>query len=79
MKDPVDVQCAPRLARDGRGRLFDERVREFVGGLEGAPALEAIAAVRAGAGSLHLMHERRADRQGLTDGRLQVLNSLRTA
>jgi DNA-binding MarR family transcriptional regulator len=76
MKDAMDVHRAPRLARDERGQLFDERVREFVGSLDGAAALEAIAAVRAAARALHLIHERWADRQGLSDGRLQLLISL---
>ena len=76
MKAGTDVHRAPRLALDGRGCLFDERIREFVGADEGARALEAIAAVRAAARHLHLMHERWADRQGLTDGRLQLLISI---
>ena len=72
MKPGIDVHRA-RLALDGRGCLFDERIREFVGTGEGAAALEAIAAVRAASRHLHLIHERWADRQGLTDGRLQLL------
>lgn len=76
MKASIDVHRAPRLARDDGGLLYDERVRDFVGTGDGAAALEAIAAVRAAARSLHLLHERWADRQGLTDGRLQLLISL---
>ena len=51
-------------------------MREFVGTGEGASALEAIAAVRGAARFLHLLHERWAERQGLTDGRLRLLLSL---
>jgi DNA-binding MarR family transcriptional regulator len=76
MKAGMDVHGTPRLALDGRGCLFDERIRTLVGTGEGALALEAIAAIRAAARHLHLMHERWADRQGLTDGRLQLLLAL---
>jgi|SRR5262252_3583245 len=76
MKASIDFHRAPRLARDEGGLLFDERVRDFVGAGQGAAALEALAAVRAVARALHLLHERWAERQGLTDGRLQLLISL---
>jgi len=76
MKDGIDVHRSPRLGRDGSGCLFDERIRAFLGSGDGVSALEAIAAVRAAARYLHLMQERWADRQGLTDGRLQLLISL---
>ena len=73
MKIETDLQRRPRLAQDRDGCLFDERTREFVGSGEGAPALEAIAAVRAAARCLHLMQERWAEGQGLSEGRLQLL------
>lgn len=76
MKAGTDPHRMPPLGLDGRGCFFDERVREFVGTGEGAPALEAVAAVRAAARYLHLMHERWAERQDLSDGRLQLLFSL---
>lgn len=73
MKIGTDFHRLPWLARDPDGCLFDERAREFVGSGEGAPALEAIAAVRAAARNLHLMQERWAEGQGLSEGRLQLL------
>jgi len=73
MKTETDFQRRPRLARDSNGCLFDERTRELVGTGEGARGLEAIAAVRAAARYLHLMQERWAEGQGLSEGRLQLL------
>jgi DNA-binding MarR family transcriptional regulator len=73
MKIETDTQRQPRLVQDPGGCLFDERTRELVGTGEGAPALEAIAAVRAAAQYLHRMQERWAEGQGLSEGRLQLL------
>ncbi|MEO8744890.1 MAG: MarR family transcriptional regulator [Candidatus Dormiibacterota bacterium] len=42
-----------------------------------APALEAIAAVRAAARYLHLMQDRWADAHGLSEGRMQLLFMLK--
>jgi DNA-binding MarR family transcriptional regulator len=47
-----------------------------VGTGEGAPVLEAIAAVRAAARCLHRIQERWAEGQGLSEGRLQLLSVL---
>lgn len=72
----TDFLRAPRLAQDSDGCLFDERARELVGTFEGAPGLEAIAAVRAAARHLQRMQERWAESQGLSEGRLQLLLKL---
>jgi DNA-binding MarR family transcriptional regulator len=76
MSPETDFLRAPRLAEDPDGCLFDERARELVGAFEGAPGLEAIAAVRAAARYLQRMQERWAESQGLSEGRLQLLLKL---
>ena len=73
MKAEADVHRLPKLAEDENGCLFDERAREFLGTGPGAPALEAIGAVRTAARYLHLIQERWADSQGMSEGRLQLL------
>ena len=73
MKVEADVHRLPKLAEDANGCLFDERTREFVGTSAGAAALEAMGAVRAAARYLHLLQERWAESQGLSEGRLQIL------
>ena len=73
MKVEDDVHRLPKLAEDENGRLFDERARELLGASAGAPALEAIGALRAAARYLHWMQERWAESQGLSEGRLQIL------
>jgi DNA-binding MarR family transcriptional regulator len=73
MKEGAEFHRLPRLARDPDGCLFDERTREFLGTGEGAPALEAIAAVRTAARYLQRMQERWAEAHGLSEGRLQLL------
>ena len=73
MKPPIESQRLPRLAQGPDGCLFDERTRAFLGGGEGALALEAVAAVRAAARYLQRMQERWAESQGLSEGRFQLL------
>jgi DNA-binding MarR family transcriptional regulator len=73
MREETDLSRLPRLVHDPNGCLFDERTRELLGTGESAPGLEAIAAVRAAARHLHRMQERWAERQGLSEGRLQLL------
>lgn len=70
------------LETDPTGRLFDRRLRQMLGkdpitaGSRIAP-LEALAALRAAAKGVRLETGRWADRQGLSEGRLQLLLSLR--
>jgi DNA-binding MarR family transcriptional regulator len=76
MRPETDFLRVPRLAQDPDGCLFDERARELVGAGEGAPGLEAIAAVRTAARHLQRIQERWAESHGLSEGRLQLLFKL---
>ena len=73
MKVAPDLDRLPRLAQDENGCLFDSGTRELIGASAASPALEAIGAVRAAARYLHLMQDRWAESQGLSDGRMQLL------
>ncbi|MGH7775993.1 MAG: hypothetical protein ACREPI_02295, partial [Candidatus Dormibacterales bacterium] len=77
------VTDAPRLelAADGDGRLYDRRTRAFTAQVLPASAatdaMEALAAVRAAARGMHLLMERWAEAERLSEGRLQLLIRLR--
>jgi DNA-binding MarR family transcriptional regulator len=79
MKQEMIETAAARLAKDDTGCYYDQLTRRFLGPtVRGdTSALEAIAAVRAAGRFLHLVQERYAERQGLSEGRLQLLFMLR--
>jgi DNA-binding MarR family transcriptional regulator len=76
MKLESELGRVTNLLKDAEGCYFDERIRAVMGG-DVAPAIEAIAAVRNAARQLHLIQERWAESQGLSEGRLQLLFYLR--
>jgi DNA-binding MarR family transcriptional regulator len=62
------------MARDEAGRLYSVRMRELFDPLHvDMSVVEAMAALRIAGRSLHLMHEKWAERHGLSEGRLGVL------
>ena len=81
VKHPVDVPMLGRsdmsvteTARDDAGRLYSVRMRELFGPLEvEMSAVEAMAALRIAGRTLHLLHERWAEKHGLSEGRLGVM------
>jgi DNA-binding MarR family transcriptional regulator len=83
MKGETEYFDATRPLRvDERGCYFDQRTRDFFARAKGIAGkdvepLEALAAVRMAARHLHLLQERYAESQGLSEGRLQLLFVLR--
>jgi DNA-binding MarR family transcriptional regulator len=72
----------PTLEHDDSGCLYDPHLRETLArSLEPGPmaTVEAFAAVRWAAKLSHIVMERWAEKQGLSEGRLQVLFRLRHA
>jgi DNA-binding MarR family transcriptional regulator len=72
-----DVQGRHELARDDAGLLYSVRMREMLDPTEvDMSVVEAMAALRIAAHALKNLHERWAEKYGLTEGRLGVLFSL---
>ncbi len=71
---PRELGAGHELARDDDGRLYSVRMR---GLFEPLPvdmsAVEALAALKIAGRMLSLMHERWAEKHGLTEGRMGVL------
>lgn len=69
------IDLGTHFGTDENGCLYDPRLRELIGqsGRSIDPGAEALAAVRVLAKKLHVTMERWAERQGLSDGRFQVL------
>ena len=70
----ADVQAFHEMARDENGRLFSVRMRELFDPLHvDMSVVEAMAALRIAGRALHYMHEKWAEKHGLSEGRLGVL------
>jgi DNA-binding MarR family transcriptional regulator len=62
------------LARDEQGRLYSVRMRQLMGPLQvDMAAVEALGAMRMAGRMISLLHERWAEKHGLTEGRLGVM------
>ena len=71
---PGDLGAGHELARDDAGRLYSVRMRELFASLHvDMSAVEALAALKLAGRMQHLLHERWAEKHGLTEGRLGVL------
>src|SRR5712691_11682211 len=78
----LDKDClAVGLERDAEGNLFDLRLRETLArsGNGANPRFEAVASLRIAARRIHILRERWADKQGLSEGRLELLLKLHWA
>jgi len=78
VKDPEiklhESKFGREVAKDEQGRLYSVELRELMAPLKvDLTAVEALSALRFAARSIHLMHERWADKHGLSEGRLGVL------
>lgn len=71
---PRELSAGHELARDDAGRLYSVRMRELFASLHvEMSAVEALAALKLAGRMQHLLLERWAEKQGLTEGRLGVL------
>ena len=77
MKPVTDSPPHFQIERDSSGCFFDQRTRDLLPAYGNRSAIEAVSAVRAAARFLHLMQERWAEAQGLSEGRMQILFMLR--
>ena len=77
MKSRSDLNPGSKIEVDAGGCYFDQHTREFLAGHTHSREIETLAAVRSAARFLHLMQERWAETQGLSEGRMQVLFMLR--
>jgi DNA-binding MarR family transcriptional regulator len=70
----TDEMKLPELAIDEQGRLYSVRMRDLMGPLNlDMSAVEALGALRLAGRSLHHLHERWAEKHGLSEGRLGVM------
>jgi DNA-binding MarR family transcriptional regulator len=79
MKLPAgrDAKIQHELARDEDGRLYSPKMRRLMAPLNvDTSGVEALAAMRIAAHSLHLLQNRWAEKHGLTEGRLGVMFQL---
>ena len=77
MKSGTDTGHRTQLELDAGGCYFDRGTREFLASDGDSAAIEAVSALRMAARHLHLMQERFAESQGLSEGRMQILFMLR--
>jgi DNA-binding MarR family transcriptional regulator len=69
-----DIQAVHEMAHDENGRLYSVRMRELFDPLHvDMSVVEAMAALRIAGRALHYMHEKWAEKHGLSEGRLGVL------
>ena len=69
-----ETQDVHELARDDSGRLYSVRMRELFDPLKvDMSVVEAMSALRIAGRALHHLHERWAEKHGLSEGRLGVL------
>lgn len=74
IKAPDLAKLGWELATDADGRLYQPGMRELLGPMSSdTTAVEAIAALRAAARTVHLLQDRWAEKHGLSEGRLAVL------
>jgi DNA-binding MarR family transcriptional regulator len=70
----TDEMKLPDLGTDEQGRLYSVRMRDLMGPLNlDMSAVEALGALRLAGRSLHQLHERWAEKHGLSEGRLGVM------
>jgi DNA-binding MarR family transcriptional regulator len=75
MKSPKSPRTdVTELARDESGRLYSVRMRELMEPLKvDITGVEALAALKLASRAMHHLHERWADKHGLSEGRLGVM------
>jgi DNA-binding MarR family transcriptional regulator len=67
-------RIGPELCRDETGRLYSARMRELFGSLDvDMSAIEAMAALKMASHAISQLHERWAEKYGLSEGRMGVL------